>query len=63
MAGMLEFGTAGLRGKLGGGNNRMNRAVVIRAAAGLTAYLKTLNPEPFVVVGFDAPHELGRLRP
>jgi phosphomannomutase len=54
MAGMLEFGTAGLRGKLGGGNNRMNRAVVIRAAAGLTAYLKTLNPEPFVVVGFDA---------
>jgi phosphomannomutase len=54
MAGMLEFGTAGLRGKLGGGNNRMNRAVVIRAAAGLTAYLKTLTPEPFVVVGFDA---------
>ena len=54
MAGMLEFGTAGLRGKLGGGNNRMNRAVVIRAAAGLTAYLKTLRPEPFVVVGFDA---------
>lgn len=54
MAGMLEFGTAGLRGKLGGGNNRMNRAVVIRAAAGLTAYLRTLNPEPFVVVGFDA---------
>ncbi len=54
MAGMLEFGTAGLRGKLGGGNNRMNRAVVIRAAAGLTAYLKSLGPEPFVVVGFDA---------
>ena len=54
MAGMLEFGTAGLRGKLGGGNNRMNRAVVIRAAAGLTAHLKTLRPEPFVVVGFDA---------
>ena len=54
MAGMLEFGTAGLRGKLGGGNNRMNRAVVIRAAAGLTAYLKTLTPEPFVVVGFGA---------
>jgi phosphomannomutase len=54
MAGMLEFGTAGLRGHLGGGPNRMNRAVVIRAAAGLTAYLKTLDPEPFVVVGFDA---------
>ncbi|HWS59274.1 MAG TPA: phospho-sugar mutase, partial [Actinotalea sp.] len=37
--GMLEFGTAGLRGALGGGPNRMNRAVVIRAAAGLVRYL------------------------
>ncbi|MGB7818339.1 MAG: phospho-sugar mutase [Ornithinibacter sp.] len=54
MSGLLEFGTAGLRGHLGGGPNRMNRAVVIRAAAGLTAYLKTLDPHPFVVVGFDA---------
>lgn len=54
MAGVLEFGTAGLRGRLGGGPNRMNRSVVIRAAAGLTAYLRTLDPEPFVVVGFDA---------
>lgn len=53
-AGMLEFGTAGLRGALGAGPNRMNRSVVIRAAAGLTAYLKTSRPEPFVVVGFDA---------
>ena len=54
MSGLLEFGTAGLRGRLGGGPNRMNRAVVIRAAAGLTAYLRTVDPEPFVVVGFDA---------
>ncbi|HEV7146869.1 MAG TPA: phospho-sugar mutase, partial [Pedococcus sp.] len=53
-AGMLEFGTAGLRGALGAGPNRMNRSVVIRAAAGLTAYLQTSTPEPFVVVGFDA---------
>ena len=53
-SGMLEFGTAGLRGAIGAGPNRMNRSVVIRAAAGLTAYLKERKPEPFVVVGFDA---------
>ena len=34
-AGSLEFGTAGLRGAVGAGPNRMNRVVVIRAAAGL----------------------------
>ncbi len=55
--GMLTFGTAGLRGKLGAGPNRMNRAVVIRAAAGLTAFLKEKLPGGFtVVVGYDARH-------
>ncbi|MBK8468832.1 MAG: phospho-sugar mutase [Actinomycetales bacterium] len=57
-AGTLEFGTAGLRGRIGAGPNRMNRSVVIRAAAGLTAYLQhdadNPVPVPFVVVGFDA---------
>ena len=55
--GMLEFGTAGLRGALGAGPNRMNRSVVIRAAAGLTAYLKDeggVGERPCVVIGFDA---------
>src|SRR5450756_115009 len=53
---MLEFGTAGLRGALGAGPNRMNRSVVIRAAAGLTAYLKETEPQPLVVIGLDARH-------
>ncbi len=52
-AGMLQFGTAGLRGALGGGPARMNRAVVIRAAAGLARWLRT-HDGGAVVVGFDA---------
>jgi phosphomannomutase len=57
-AGPLSFGTAGLRGALGAGPNRMNRAVVIRAAAGLAAYLKDhgANADDTVVVGYDARH-------
>jgi phosphomannomutase len=55
-AGMLEFGTAGLRGAMGAGPHRMNRSVVIRAAAGLTAYLMESSPKPLVVIGFDARH-------
>ncbi|WP_030210350.1 phospho-sugar mutase [Streptomyces sp. NRRL S-87] len=54
-AGTLQFGTAGLRGELGAGPMRMNRAVVIRAAAGLAAYLKDQGHEGgLVVVGYDA---------
>ena len=34
----------------------MNRAVVIRAAAGLAAYLQARRPEPRVVIGYDARH-------
>src|SRR5215207_5349206 len=55
-AGRLEFGTAGLRGALGAGPNRMNRAVVVRAAAGLAAYLGA-HGGASVVVGFDARHK------
>ncbi|MEV7727482.1 phospho-sugar mutase [Streptomyces sp. NPDC087917] len=54
-SGTLQFGTAGLRGELGAGPMRMNRAVVIRAAAGLAAYLKDQGHEGgLVVVGYDA---------
>ena len=55
-AGPLEFGTAGLRGALGAGPNRMNRVVVIRAAAGLASYLRAHGGES-VVIGFDARHK------
>ena len=51
--GTLQFGTAGLRGRLGPGSNRMNRIVVARAAAGLAAYLVS-NGGTSVVVGYDA---------
>ncbi|TDB93725.1 phospho-sugar mutase [Actinomadura sp. 7K534] len=49
----LEFGTAGLRGELGAGPNRMNRVTVMRAAAGLAARLPRGGR---VVIGFDARH-------
>ncbi|HEY2516143.1 MAG TPA: hypothetical protein VGI39_34970, partial [Polyangiaceae bacterium] len=38
-AAALEFGTAGLRGILGAGPNRMNRAVILRTTHGLARYL------------------------
>ncbi|MDF0370431.1 phospho-sugar mutase [Streptomyces sp. KA12] len=54
-AGTLQFGTAGLRGEIGAGPMRMNRSVVIRAAAGLAAYLKAHGQDGgLVVIGYDA---------
>ena len=53
-AGRLQFGTAGLRGALGAGPNRMNRVIVAQAAAGLAAYLVAREENPTVVVGYDA---------
>jgi phosphomannomutase len=57
--GRLEFGTAGLRGELGAGSNRMNRVLVAQTAAGIAKLLLT-QPEfnsdvepPSVVIGFD----------
>jgi phosphomannomutase len=52
----LEFGTAGLRGALGAGPNRMNRVVVIRAAAGLATYVNARGGSS-VVIGYDARHK------
>lgn len=53
-SGRLQFGTAGLRGALGAGPNRMNRVIVAQAAAGLAAYLLAREKNPSVVVGYDA---------
>lgn len=54
-SGRLEFGTAGLRGRLGAGPTRMNRVLVAQAAAGLAAYLleRADGATPTVVVGYD----------
>ena len=56
----LAFGTAGLRGEIGPGPNRMNRQVVIQTSAGLAKFLleraergESTDP-PSIVVGFDA---------
>ncbi|WP_298874424.1 phospho-sugar mutase [uncultured Microbacterium sp.] len=51
----LAFGTAGLRGTLGAGPNRMNRVLVAQAAAGFAAYLseRAGSETPTVVVGYD----------
>jgi len=56
MAGVLAFGTAGIRGVVEAGSNRMNRATVIRTTAGLVAHLiATTEPEDrLIAVGRDA---------
>jgi phosphomannomutase len=49
----LTFGTAGIRGEVGPGPARMNRATVIRTTAGLAGYLGDTGGKP-VVVAYDA---------
>ncbi|WP_460405935.1 phospho-sugar mutase [Actinophytocola sediminis] len=57
MNGTLTFGTAGLRGPVRAGSNGMNRAVVLRATAGVAAWLVHKGHSGgTVVVGRDARH-------
>ena len=51
----LEFGTAGLRGIIGAGTNRMNIYVVRKATQGLANYIKSLNIEgACVAIAYDS---------
>lgn len=49
----LEFGTAGLRGRIEAGSNRMNRVLVAQAAAGFAHFLVSRGDAPSVVIGYD----------
>ena len=50
----LEFGTAGLRGVIGAGTNRMNVYTVNQATQGLADYLNANFKEPSVAVAYDS---------
>lgn len=50
----LAFGTAGLRGVMGAGTNRMNSYIVARASQGVANYLKQNHGQPAVVIGYDS---------
>ena len=50
----LSFGTAGMRGVLGAGTNRMNVHVVGKASQGLADYLNAAGDAPSVVIGYDS---------
>ena len=50
----LEFGTAGLRGVIGAGTNRMNVYTVNQATQGLADYLNETFPNPSVAIAYDS---------
>lgn len=51
--GELDFGTAGMRGIMGLGSNRMNEITVTRLASAVCSYLKENFENPSIVIGFD----------
>ncbi|MEC7987285.1 MAG: phospho-sugar mutase [Myxococcota bacterium] len=50
----LEFGTAGLRGEMGPGPNRMNETVVLQTSTAIAKYIRSFHSSPSVVIGYDA---------
>lgn len=52
----LQFGTAGLRGIMGIGCNRLNRYTVRRAAQGMAAWLKSTDLPQKAAIGYDSRH-------
>lgn len=50
----LSFGTAGLRGVIGAGTNRMNIYTVGKATQGLAVYVKSVSEEPKVAIAYDS---------
>ena len=54
--GDLQFGTAGMRGIMGAGSNRLNRYTVRRAAQGMAAWLSTTDLPKEAAIGYDSRH-------
>ena len=54
--GDLQFGTAGMRGIMGAGSNRLNRYTVRRAAQGMAAWLSGTNLPQKAAIGYDSRH-------
>ena len=54
--GDLQFGTAGMRGIMGAGSNRLNRYTVRRAAQGMAAWLSGTDLPQKAAIGYDSRH-------
>ena len=52
----LNFGTAGMRGVIGGGTNRINTFMVEKVTQGLSEYLLGHARDPLVVIAYDSRH-------
>lgn len=52
----LQFGTAGMRGVMGIGSNRLNRYTVRKAAQGMAAWLATTDLPQRAAIGYDSRH-------